>query len=370
MAIRYLFLGFALTFGPSSLPGQEEGPLHALYESGQCPQLVEAVKRQSNDSLSAQICFYSGVCLMELADYQSALGYLDQAIRKDRDLAIGYFFKAEVLFQLNRLPEALIQYDNAIHLRPEVPDFRVSKGQAFFQAGRYPEAIACLQQALLMPSCPEKAFILLGRAYQENKETDLAFNTFYKALESLDPQGPNYPECLHRIGQAQYLAKDYPAAEAAYSLLLAKKPADYQGVSKLIQVHYAKGEYEKGNALKMKLYSAYRQNLLPTEMVETGFCFDQFEWQGKRIYAYEKLDEPTGYYPKHIFMVTDERDHVTQVVQTEHTLAASLKGKKYVLGKIEDGVHTLYEKEAFDDNFEYDLLKKAVIRVLKGKGRF
>ena len=354
-------------FCASALPGQEEGPLYALYEAGKCAQFVEAVGKQSEDSLSAQLCLFSGVCLMELAEYQSALGYLDRAVRKDRDLAMGYFFKAEALFQLNRLPEALVQYDNAIHLKPEVPDFLVSKGNALFQAGNFPEAISCFHGAIMLPSCPERAYLFLARALQENRQTDEAFAAYYRALEVLDPEGATYRECLQRLGTAEYLRGNLFSAEAAFHRLLDLDPNDYQGIGKLIQVHFAKKEYQKGMALKMHLYSAYNRAQLPKEMAENGFCFDQFEWEGKRIYAYERFEEPEGYYVKHRFLVTDSQDRLLLTVQTEHTLEASLLGKKYILGKVEGDKHVLFEKMAFDDNFDYESLKKAVIRVLEGK---
>ncbi|MBK7407834.1 MAG: tetratricopeptide repeat protein [Saprospirales bacterium] len=304
---------------------------------------------------------------MQLAEYQQALGYLDQAVRMDHELAMGYYMKAEVLLQLNRLSDALIQYDNAIYLKPEVPDFQVGKGNALFQSGRYPEAIFAFQEALSFSKCPEQAYVLLGRAYQENKQLDLALSTWYEALEKVDAHGNTYRECLHRLGQAEYLRENYPAAETAYDRLLSAKPDDFQGVSKLIQVYFANGQYQKGNALKMQLYGAYTRGLLPEEMIEKGFCFDQFMWEGKRVYAYERLEEPAGYYPKHLFLVTDDRNQVLEIIQTEHAPEASLAGKKYILGKTEGDTHILFEEEAFDDNFDYAALKKAVIRILRGK---
>lgn len=369
MKIRYSGLILSLFMGVSILSGQEEVSLSALYEAGQCDQFVKAVALHSDDSLSAQMCLYSGVCLMELAEYQSALGYLDKAIRKDRDLATGYFFKAETLFHLNRLPEALIQFDNAIHLQPEVADFQISKGHALFQAGRYPEAISCLQKAISLPSCPESAYLLLARAYQENRQEEEAFASFYRALEILDPNGTTYQECLHRLGMAEYLRGNLFSAEAAFNRLLDLNPNDYLGVAKLIQVYFAKGEFQKGMALKMKLYSAFQRGVLPGEMVETGFCFDQFQWEGKRVYAFERFEEPPGYYIKHKFLVTNEKDQVLLTVQTEHTPDASILGKKYILGKVEGEKHTLFEKMAFEDNFNYTELKRAVIRVLEGKSK-
>lgn len=359
-----LLIAFVLS---TPLLGQEETALRELYDAGHCDQFVQQVQSQSSDSLSAQVCFLSGMCLMQQAEYQMALGYLDQAVRKDHDLAMAYFVKAEVLVQLNRLSDALVQYENAIYLQPEVPDFQVGKGYVLLQAGRYPEAIFAFQQALSYPKCPEKAYVLLGRAFQENKQMDLALSTWKDALDKMDARGSSFRECLYRLGQAEYLLENYPDAEAIYQRLLASNPDDYQGVSKLIQVYFAGGEYEKGNALKMELYGAYNRGQLPAEMVEKGFCFDQFDWDGKRIYAYERFEEPPGYGPKHQFLVTDERNQVLETVQTELAPEAALTGKKYILGKVEGTRHLLFDGEAFDDNFDYDVLKKAVVRILRGK---
>lgn len=341
--------------------------LTSLPDSGLCERLFEENGLRPADSLSAQLCIYVGVCLMHRAEYSSALGYLDQAVRQNHELAIGYFYKAEVFLQMNRLKDALIQYDNAIYLRPEVPDFLLGKGYALFQSGRYEEAVSCFQQALSMDSCPERAYVLLGRAYQESGQIDLALGAYYHALEKLPPKGDSYRECLHRLGLLQYLLGNFPEAESAFRQILSFAPDDYQAISRSIQVFYAAGQYQKGNALKMNLYSAFNRGQLPRDMVEKGFCFDQFVWEGKRIYVYERFEEPDGYFPKHLFFVTDEKDHVLEIIQTEHTREASLSGKKYILGHIKGDAHILYEDVAFDDNFDYLVLKKAVIRILKGK---
>lgn len=337
------------------------------YEAGQCDSFIRETRHVSRDSLSAQVCLVLGVCLMQQSEYALALEYIDQAISQNHDLAAGYLYKAEALLHLNRLKDALVQYDNAIYLRSDVPDFLVSKGYALFLSGRYPEAIACFQQALALPGCPERAFVLLGRAFQENGQAGLAVDAYRMALGKLQPRSDYYRECLHRMGLAEYLRGNLKAAEAAFSRLLEINPDDYQAMGRLIQVCYAAGRFERGKALKMGLYGAYNRGLLKGEWLEKGFCFDQFEFEGKRIYAYERFEEPAGYFPKHVFYVTGPNDTVQEIIQTEHTLAASLKGKKYTLGRLNGDTHIRYETVAFDDNFDYLMLKKAVIRILKGK---
>lgn len=352
-----------------SLSAQEEAPLRALLETGRCDKFVEALRQSAGDSLSAHFFLYSGVCMIQQSDYQAALGYLDQAVRKDHYLAEAYLLKAEVLSTLKQYPEALIQYDNALYLQPNDPDFLISKGQSLLHAGRYPEAIASIGQAIALPSCPERAYLLLGRAYQENKQMDLAFSAYNSALGVLEPQSAAYRESLFRLGVAHYLNGQYSDSERCFQILLERNPNDYQATAKLIQTHYARKEYEKANALKMSLYSAFHRGLLPEEMVREGFCFDQFLWNGKRIYAYERFQEPPGYYVKHLFKATDEQNRLLTIIQTEHTPSAALKGKKYVMGKVEGEVRTRYDKVAFDDNFNYEAMKKAVVRILKDKSK-
>jgi tetratricopeptide (TPR) repeat protein len=358
-----------LTLFAVSMDGQDSPGFSALYESNPCDRLIEEVQKYPRDSLSAQACIYSGVCLMQQAEYQSALGYLDQAIRLDRGVATGYFFKAEVLFHLNRLKEALIQYDNAIYLQPEVPDFQVGKGYALFLAGRHAEALACFEGALSKPSCPEQAFVLLARTYQEMGETGKALETYTRALEHLRPGEAVFRECLHRMGLAQYLAGDYPGAGATFNRLLALDREDFQALARLVQVHFALGEYARGNALKMELYNAFQRGLLPAEWEEKGFCFDQFEWDGKRIYAYERFKEPAGFESKHILYVTGSQNQVLETFQTERRPEAALFGKKYILTHSKGTEHVIFEREAFDDNLDYSVLKKSVIRMLKAKNR-
>ncbi|MDV7392190.1 hypothetical protein RZS08_12575, partial [Arthrospira platensis SPKY1] len=109
-------------------------------------------------------------------------------------------------------------------------------------------------------------------------------------------------------------------------------------------MHFALGEYARGNALKMELYNAFQRGLLPADWEEKGFCFDQFEYDGKRIYAYERFKEPAGFEPKHILYVTGAQNQVLETFQTERRPEAALFGKKYILTHSKGTEHVIFER--------------------------
>ena len=99
------------------------------------------------------------------------------------------------------------------------------------------------------------------------------------------------------------------------------------------------------------------------------FCFDQFDWKNKYIFAYERFAEKKGkLYYKHIFYVTDKENGKTEfTIQTENSpISVELGGPKYILGMDNNGTHSNFGF-GFEENFKYDDLKKEVINILENK---
>lgn len=144
-------------------------------------------------------------------------------------------------------------------------------------------------------------------------------------------------------------------------------PNDYQSFAKLIQIYYGKKEYEKTKPLKEKLYKAYEQGKL-SDNLKSMFCFDQFEWNGKLILAYERFAVKEGeLYYKHIFYIPNDKGETEFTIQTENSpISIELGGSKYVLGMDKGGTHSTFNY-GFDENLNYEDLKKTVILVLDEK---
>lgn len=365
--MRFVVAGILLLCSGAVVGQAINDELFELYDHGLYEEAIRLAS--APEELDAQGRFYLGLCYFSLSDDETAIQWFDRALQLDPDLAPAYFFKGNALIYLSRPQEALRQFEEAIGREPGVADYQEARGNALYHLGQKEEAIASYEAAVALDGCPTSAFLMLGRAYHEGGYPQKALETYYRALGHLEPTEDAYGECLFNIGLLQYLQEDYADSEKAFLDLLELRPDHYHAIAKLVQVYYAEGATERGEALKKELYGAYQRDELPGPMQKEGFCFDQFLWEGKRVYAFEKFEEPTGLYYKHVFYVTDEEDRVEATVQTEHSHAVVMVGKKYVLGKTEGARHYTYFEHLFDEQFEYADLKKAVLKVLKGKSK-
>lgn len=99
------------------------------------------------------------------------------------------------------------------------------------------------------------------------------------------------------------------------------------------------------------------------------YCFDQFSWKDKQIQAFERFEEGPSkdIYMKHLFYVVDKNDHIEFRIQTEYSpVSVENGGAKYLLCMTKGNKHYTY-KIGFNDDFDYDDMKKSVIDVLDGK---
>jgi protein O-GlcNAc transferase len=100
------------------------------------------------------------------------------------------------LKDLGRLDAAVARYEQALALRPNVPEILSNLGIALRELGRSDAAIACYRQALaLKPNYPA-ALSNLGNALRDQGRVDEAIECYQQALLLR----PDYPEALSNLG--------------------------------------------------------------------------------------------------------------------------------------------------------------------------
>ncbi len=65
------------------------------------------------------------------------LDLLSQALKKEPDLAIGYYHRGRANFVLGKVPEAVADFDKYVALRPQAEASQWERGIAYFYAGEY-----------------------------------------------------------------------------------------------------------------------------------------------------------------------------------------------------------------------------------------
>ncbi|MCI4671881.1 MAG: tetratricopeptide repeat protein [Bacteroidia bacterium] len=113
------------------------------------------------------------IYMFALADFDSALNYINQAIALEPNEPIYYTNRAIIYRNIVNYQSALAEHDKAISLAPESSDFLVEKAITYFEARNFKEAKNYFEKALAIePNSPailhDLAFMEYGQGQLQN----------------------------------------------------------------------------------------------------------------------------------------------------------------------------------------------------------
>lgn len=315
----------------------------------------------------AKAIYYIGMAYYMKADDNNTIRLMDLSIQKDKTDPDTYFIKGMTLNYMGQFEKAIESFNKAIELNSKNSNYYSGLGDSYVSQKKYDQALSAYIEATEKNEPIDRPFTMIPQIYAELNQPEKALEAFYKSKASISKDSDSYINALYNIGLYEYLNERYDKSEIAFNELIELEPNDFHSYSKLIQVYYAKKEYEKAKPLREKLYQAYEQGILKDNLKES-FCFDQFKWNDKLIFAYEQFATKEGkLYYKHIFYVPDENGETEFTIQTENSpISVELGGPKYVLGMDKNGTHSTF-LYGFEEDFNYDDLKKTVIMILDKK---
>ncbi|MBW1296335.1 tetratricopeptide repeat protein [Aquimarina litoralis] len=316
----------------------------------------------------AKAVYYVAMAYYMKANDKKVLELMDLSIQKDKTDPDAYFIKGMTFNYMGQFDKAIESFNKAIELDSTNSNYFSGLGDSFLSQKKYKEALTAYTNATEKNEPIDRPFTMIPQIYAELNQPDKALEAFYKSKQTISKESDSYINALYNIGLYEFLNKEYDKSEMAFKELVELAPDDFHSISKLIQVYYGKKEYKKTKLLKEKLYNAYKQGILKDNLKEE-FCYDQFEWKDKYIFAYERFAVNEGkLYYKHIFYVTNEKSGKTEfTIQTENSpVSVELGGPKYVLGMDRNGTHSTF-RYGFDEGFNYDDLKKTVLLILEEK---
>ena len=338
-----------------------------LYVDGKYVDIIHLRTRIENRDLTADECFFVGLAYFNLQEDEAALTFFEIASRLRHDDPDIQFHKALCLMYLTRHEEALETINKAVSIDAESPIYQTTKADIFYNLNQLDSALVFYKKAIAQPECEPRSYMMSAQIFEIKNKIPEAIEAYYLAKDNIDKTDAAYQNCLYNLGTLLYHQKLYNSAVSILWELLDIAPTDFEGTAKMIQVYYAKKDYEKGNDLKQKLYHAFENKELPAQL-QDAFCFDQFMWQERKVMVFENYEEDrsAGLFYKHIFYVLDSIGNVDYTVQTEQSNAVLLADKAYVLGMDKNGKHATFSNYLFEENFHYDSLKTAVINILNG----
>jgi tetratricopeptide (TPR) repeat protein len=363
-----IFFSFILTFCSLTVFGQDTltTTLKNLSDDKKYDKIIEKYAPTPKD-YSAKSLYYIGLAYYMKEDDNNCIKFMNLSIDKESKDPKPYYIKASTLNYMKNFDEAVKTFQSAIELNPNECEYYGGLGDAYYNLQKGDLAIEAYKKAIQQKDPSDRPFSMIAQIYSEQKKNDKSLEAFYVAKSRISKKSDSYINALFNIGLFESMNKNYDKAEIAYVELIDLSPADYHSYGKLIQVYYAKKEYEKAKPYKDKLYEAHKKGILKDNLKDM-FCFDQFKWNDKLIQAYERFEENSkDIYNKHLFYVVNADDKVDFRIQTEYSpISVEQGGSKYLLCMTKGKTHSTFNI-GFNDNFKYEDLKKSVIAILEDK---
>jgi tetratricopeptide (TPR) repeat protein len=338
-----------------------------LLDNKEYDEIIASYVSESKD-LSAKSLYYIGIAYYMKADDNNCVKFMDLSIKKDSKYPKAYFFKASTLNYLNKFKEAIINFRTAISLDSTDWNYYSGLGDSYYNLEEKDSALGAYKKAAEFKDSDSRPYLMIAQIYSQQGKNKYALETYYVAKSKTEKGTSSYINSLFNIGLFEYLYGSSDKAESAFLEIIQLDPNDFHCYAKLIQVYYGRKEYEKAKSYKAILYKAHKDGLLKDNM-EDMFCFDQFEWKDKHIQAFERFEQgpKKQIYNKHIFYVKNEKDSVEFKIQTEYSpISVETGSAKYLLCLSKGKMHATYNV-GFNDDLNYDELKKYVIYILEEK---
>jgi len=135
----------------------------------------------------AESSYRNGLDSLWLGNYDSAVGYFENAVNKNPKRADAWVQVGYCKVKQGKSQEAIRAYQQALQLKPEDADIHNKLGDAYYYAGRLREAIESYETAKdLRPDNPE-TFYNLAIAYNEAGNPTMAAAEA-RTLQRLDPK--------------------------------------------------------------------------------------------------------------------------------------------------------------------------------------
>ena len=119
-------------------------------------EMAHRNKNGQQAQVLAEWWYRSGLNSLWLGNYESALGYFENAVDKNPNRAETWIQVGFCKVKQGKNEEAIKAYQRAIQLRPNSVEAYNKLGDAYYYAGRFYEAIAAFKQAASsVPICPK-----------------------------------------------------------------------------------------------------------------------------------------------------------------------------------------------------------------------
>jgi tetratricopeptide (TPR) repeat protein len=247
IATFFVVAGQNLNF---AIPGERIAKL----ATGQVETLSEREEGRIKDWLaSAEGLYATGLRFLWTEDYEKALPYFVETVKRKPDHAAGYFQIGYCLAKLGQVQEAIASYKQALRINPKEAGVHTNLCAAYGKIGRYEGAIESCKQAIQLKPDFAEAYSNLGWSYQRMGRYQEAIQACKEAIRLK----PDFAPAHYNLGNSYAALKKYEEAIDAYKEAIRIKFDYAEGHLDLGAAYFQTGRIEEAigsykQAIRMK----------------------------------------------------------------------------------------------------------------------
>jgi tetratricopeptide (TPR) repeat protein len=348
-------------------PDELNALTHRLSKENKYTELT-ALSTQA-DRMGDSSLYRLGRAFFYLDNYPEGQKYLTLALQKNPRYANAWYYRGVSYLFTEEYDRGISDAKKGRSCAPEDPDMPILIADCFFRKAAYDSAMVYYQAARRMPDCSTRAWSVISTIYFIKDDLESSVSVLEELLDVTKTRRDTLAQsdCLSELGIRYQYQKQSKKAEGYFEQAIALKSDNYEAVEGIIQAFYAQKKYKKADPYRQQLYAAWQRKDLPKDLQEE-FQFDKFDWKDYHIVVVERFEEDkSSLYYKHIFKVFDADYDLLFTIQTESSAAITMSGNQYTIGRTTATKHYTYIQFLFKKDFDYDDVKKAVIRILEGK---
>jgi tetratricopeptide (TPR) repeat protein len=212
-----------------AIPGERIAKL-AIEQGG---TLSERDERRTKDWLaSAEGLYATGLHFLWAEEYEKALPYFVETVKRNPGHGAGYFQLGYCLAKLSQYKEAIESYKQALRINPKEAAVHSNLCAAYGKVGRYEEAIESCKEAIRLKPDFAEAYSNLGWSYQRVGRHQEAIQACKQAIRLK----PDFSPAHYNLGNSYAALKKYEEAIDSYKEAIR------------IQFDYAEGHLDLGAA--------------------------------------------------------------------------------------------------------------------------
>ena len=234
---------------------------------------------------SAEWLYANGLRFLWAEDYEKALPYFVETVKRNPEHAQAYFQIGYCLAKLGQYQEAIGPYEQAIRIKPEDADIHNNLCVAYGMIGRYDNAIESCKQAIRLKSDLAEAHNNLGWSYQRLGSYQEAIQACKEAIRLK----PDFAMAHFNLGNNYSALKKYKEAIDSYKEAIRIKFDYAEGHLNLGAAYFHTGHFEEA-------IDSYKQAIrlkppLAEAHLNLGMSYLKLGDRGSAIEEYKVLRE-------------------------------------------------------------------------------